>query len=187
MRIVLLDLAEQAADGLAHRAGPQRTSARSDGRAHGFREARGNVFGHKYQRPDETKILLPRIGDRRQSADAAREHRIAQERFAKIIRRVSEGNYVGPQPASDFINGPAPEPAAQVAPVIGLFFQQPERWIVGVIRPVDAASLQVFAQRLDGPQKLALLHGKRAHGKLDGRALGEQQHRFEQRQRVLAA
>ena len=41
--------------------------------------------------------------------------------------------------------------------------------------------------RLDGPQKLPLLHGERADRKLDRRALLQQQQSFEQRRGILAA
>ena len=49
-----------------------------------------------------------------------------------------------------------------------------------MIGPRHAALLEVFGQGLDGPQKLALLHGESAHGELDGRAFLEQKQDFEQ-------
>ena len=40
-----------------------------------------------------------------------------------------------------------------------------------MIGPVDAAGLQILADRLNGTQKFALLDGERAHRELDRRAL----------------
>src|SRR5262249_4773665 len=77
--------------------------------------------------------------------------------------------------------------AAQVAAVIGLLFEQPEGGPVVIVDPVNAAAFQVLAQRFNGAQELTLLHGEGAHGKIDWRALREQEQRFEQGQRILAS
>ena len=63
--------------------------------------------------------------------------------------------------------------------MIGLFFEQSKGWPVGVIGPVYAALLQVFAQRFDGTQELALFHGEGADGEFDGRSFCEQQKGFQ--------
>ncbi len=78
-----------------------------------------------------------------------------------------ERDHVGAQAARDLINGAAPEAAAQIASVIGLFVEQPERRIVAMVSPVDAARFQIFAEGFDGAEKLPLLDGEGANGELD--------------------
>lgn len=56
-----------------------------------------------------------------------------------------------------------------------------------MIEPLNPHGFEVLADRLDGPQELALLHRERADGEIDGRAFGVQQQGFEEGQRVLAA
>src|SRR5271170_4249861 len=118
MRVVLLDFAEQAADRLAHGSGPERAAAWNNRRPQGFRVPAGNVLGHENQGPNKPEILLARISDGGQRAYAAGEHGVAQERFAKIVRRVPEGDHIRAQPARDLVDGAAAEPAAQVAAMI---------------------------------------------------------------------
>ncbi len=67
------------------------------------------------------------IGDRRQRAQAAGEHGVAQERLAEIVGGVAEGDHVGAQFAADLVDGAAAEAAAQVAAVVGLVVEQAER------------------------------------------------------------
>ena len=50
----------------------------------------------------------------------------------------------------------------------GLFIEQPQRGVVGVVGPLDAEGTDVFAHWLDRCQKLSLLDGERADGKIDG-------------------
>ena len=84
------------------------------------------------------------------------------------------------------INRAAPEAAAKIAPVVGLFFEEPERRIVGIVFPRNAEALNVFADRPDGTKKFHLLDGKRANGKADRRAFLQHEQRVEQRDRVFA-
>ena len=118
-------------------------------------------------RTDElAEIFIARVGDRRQCAHTSVNMRVAQKRLAKVVGGMSERDNIGAQPASDLIDGAPPKAAAKIATMIGLFFEQPQRRIVGVISPVHATRLKIFAQRLDRPQKLALLHGKSANREL---------------------
>src|SRR5262249_39059845 len=85
------------------------------------------------------------------------------------------------------IDRPAAIAAAQVAAMFGLLFEQPEGRPVVIVGPVDAAAFQIVSQGFDGAQKFTLLHREGAHGKIDRRALREQQQRFEQCERILAS
>src|ERR1700680_2667343 len=180
VRVILLDFAKKPTNGLSHRARPQRTTARHDRRSERLRKAAGDVLGHESQRANQPKLLVARVRDWWQRAYSSSEQSIAQERFAKIIRRVAESNDVGAQPASNLIHSPPPVTAAQVATVIGLFFQEPQRGLVLIISPSHAPRLQILTQWFNRPQKLALLHGKRAHRELHRRSLTEQKQGFEQ-------
>src|SRR5229473_3504055 len=51
--------------------------------------------------------------------------------------RVSERDDVGAQSPGNFVNGAAAEPAAKVATVRGLLFEQAERRPVAIARPID--------------------------------------------------
>ena len=130
---------------------------------------------------------VARISDGRQRAQPSREQRIPQQRLAKVVGGVPEGDDVGAQTRADFIHCPPAIAAAQVAAMARLLFQQPQRRLIAIVSPFHAALLQVLAQRLDGPQEFALFHGEGAHREVDGRALGQQQQRFQQRYGVLAA
>lgn len=56
-----------------------------------------------------------------------------------------------------------------------------------MVRPLDAEAANIFADGLDGTQKLALLDGEGANREVDGRAFCEQEKRFEQGNGILAA
>ncbi len=105
----------------------------------------------------------------------------------RIVGGVTEGDDVGSQAAHDLIDRAAAEAAAQVAAVIGLFLEQAQRGVVGVIGPIHAAGLQIFAQRLDGPQEFPLLDGERADREPDGRAVAQQRQSIQHGERILAA
>jgi hypothetical protein len=104
----------------------------------------------------------------RQRAQLAGEHGVAQQGLAEIVGGVAEGDHVAAQAVGDLVHRAPPVAAAQVAAVLGLVFQQAQRRRVAEIGPGHAARLQVLAQRFDGPQELALLHGEGAHGKSMG-------------------
>ena len=100
---------------------------------------------------------------------------------------MAERDDIGSESSHNFVDGTAAIAAAQVAAVIGLFFEQTEGRAVRVVSPIHAALFQIFAERFDWPQKLALLHGEGADGELHGRFFREQKQGFKQGERILAA
>src|SRR5579872_6873914 len=187
MRMVLLQLREQAANGFAHGSGPLRTAARNHRRAQRFREPARDVFIDEHQGADQSEILGARPRHRRQRTDAAREQSVSQERFAEIVRGMPERDYVCTQSSGDFVDSAAAIAAAQVAAVVRLLLEEPERRPVAIIRPVDAALLQIFAERLNRTKEFPLLDRERAYREIDWCALLQQQQRLQQSQRIFAA
>ena len=100
---------------------------------------------------------------------------------------MAQGDDVGAQFAADVVYGTAAEAAAEVAAVVGLVFKELQGRVVDDVVPVDAAREQPFAERGDGPEKLALLDGEGADGEIDGGAFLQQQQGLEHGDRVLAA
>src|SRR5262249_7410554 len=80
-----------------------------------------------------------------------------------------------------------PEAAAKIASMIGVLFQQTQRRRIAEISPLDTALLEIFTQRLDGPEKLSLLNRERANREIDRRPFLPKQKCFQKRRRVLAA
>jgi hypothetical protein len=100
---------------------------------------------------------------------------------------MTESDHVRAQLMSDFIDRAPPVAAAQIAPVVRLIFEQPQRGRIAIIRPLHAARFEIFTERLDGPQKLALFDRESANGELNRGAPRQQQQRFEQRGGIFAA
>src|SRR5260370_33723796 len=86
VRVILLDFAEETANGLSYRARPERAAARHNRRTQRLRKTAPDVLGHESQRANQPKLLIARVRDRWQRAYTSSEQSIAQERFAKIIR-----------------------------------------------------------------------------------------------------
>src|SRR5579872_682052 len=162
MRIVLFESGEKVTQTAPHGSCPLGAAARNHGSAQRFGKAAGNVLGYVNQRTDQPEIFIARMGYGRQGANAPGKQRVAQERLAEIVGGVSEGDDIGFQIPRDLINGAPPVAATQITAMAGLFLEQPERRLVVKIRPIDSALLQIVPQRLDRPEKLALLHGERA-------------------------
>jgi len=100
---------------------------------------------------------------------------------------MAEGDDIGAEFAADLVDSAAAKAAADVAAVFGLLGEKAERRAVDAQGPVHAAAGEVFAERLDGLQELALVDGEGTDGKVDGGAVAQQQQGFEQRERVLTA
>src|SRR2546425_801246 len=100
---------------------------------------------------------------------------------------MAESDDASAEAPGNLIDRPAAIPAAQVATVVGLLFEQAERGPIVIVGPVDTTTFQVIPQWFDGAQELALLHGEGADRKIDRRSLRQQEQRFEQSQGVLAA
>src|ERR1035438_7834616 len=102
-----LEFHEHVAENAPHGAGALRTSAGDYGNAEVGGIGAGDVFGDEDQGADEAVFAAARTGDGGHGAQAAGEHGVAQEGFAKIVGGVSEGDDVGAQIMGDFIDGAA--------------------------------------------------------------------------------
>src|SRR6476469_4922023 len=100
--------------------------------------------------------------------EAPGEHGVTQERFAEIVGRVAESDDICSEPAGDAVHGAAAEAAAEIASMIGLFFEKPERGIIFDVSPLDAALREIVAEGMNGSEKFTLFHGEGANRKIDG-------------------
>lgn len=185
--VVALEFGNNIAQAAAHGAGFLRAAARNDGRAKLGGEGSREIFGNVDERADEAELALARPGDRRQGGGSAGKQRVAQERLAKIIRRMAEGNHVGTEFSGEVVDGAAAETAAEIAAMAGLFVEQPQRGSVLNIGPIDTALAQIGANRFDGREEFALFDGEGTHAEFDGGALLQGQQRFEQCQRIFSS
>src|SRR4051812_14181267 len=99
-----------------------------------------------------------------QRANASGKERIAQERFAEIVRGVAERNDIRSEVTRNFVNGAAAVATAEIAAMPGLILQQPQRRTVLEVSPRDPAFLQIGTHRFDGAQKLTLFDGESTDG-----------------------
>src|SRR4051794_36862238 len=100
---------------------------------------------------------------------------------------MAESDHVSSQAARNLVNGAAAEPATEIAAMIRLVCEQLQRRIIGMVRPLHAEALDIFADSLHRREELTLLHRKSADTEIDGRALLQQQQHFEHGHRILAA
>ena len=156
-RVFLLNFTEHIAECAADGAGFLGAAAGDDGRAKLRSKGAGELFGDEDERADEAEIAFAGPGDRRQGTDAAGEHSVAQERFAEIVSRVTEGDDVGFEFAGDFIDGAAAEATADIAAMIGLLCQKADRGRVFDIGPIDTAILEEKADGMNGGQETCLV------------------------------
>jgi hypothetical protein len=186
-RMLFLEVTEEIAQGPANRPGFLRAAARNDWCACARSVCPREIFCHVDERPNEPEFAFTRPGHRWQRADAPGEHRIAEERFAEIVGSVAECDYVCTEPARDFVHSAATIATTKIASVVGFLGEQVERWSVLHVSPVDTARPEILADRLYRREELALFNGERADVEIDGRALLQNQQRFEQRHGILAA
>ena len=71
--------------------------------------------------------------------------------------------------------------------MIGLFGDQANRGVIGVVCPFDAEAADVFADGLDGAEEFSLLHREGAYGEIYGGAFLQQHRGFEEGDGILAA
>jgi hypothetical protein len=71
--------------------------------------------------------------------------------------------------------------------MIGLFVDEADGGIIAVEGPIDAACPEILADGFDGAQEFSLLNGERANGKIDGRALLQEQEGFQHGHGILTA
>lgn len=71
--------------------------------------------------------------------------------------------------------------------MFGLFGEEPDGGIVGDAGPLDAARFDVLADRSDGADEFALLHGESAEREIDRGAFLEEQQGFQKRYGIFAA
>ena len=112
VRILLFEAREEVPQRAAHGAGALRTAARHNRHASHFGIRARDVFGDEYQRANEPEIAIARVRHRRQSAQFAREHGVAQQRLAKIVGGVAERDHVRAESFHDFVDGAAAITAA---------------------------------------------------------------------------
>ncbi len=148
------EFAEEIAQRPPHGSGFLRAAARDHRRAERGGEGCGDVFGDVDERPDQPEVLFARVGDRRKSAQAAREHCISQQ-ITPIVGRVTERDDIRAEAAGDLVNGAPAVAATEIASVIGLLFEQPERRAVVMVGPIDAAA---FFRYSPIPARSAIKH-----------------------------
>ena len=129
-----------------------------------------DVFGNKHQRPNQPEILIAGNRDRRQRAQLAGEHGIAQQRFAKIVGSMAESDDIDARSCAISYTARLRKRLHKSQPWSGWSSSS-----CSEARPENKSrprrAFEIFADGLDGPQKLALLHGECADRKFDGRAL----------------
>lgn len=177
------EIAKTAPDGACF----LRASTRYNRCSETLREFRSDVLSDEDERTNQTELFFARIGHWRQCAQTARKQGVAKERFAEVVRGVTECNDVRSQAASDFVDGATAKTAAKITAMIRLLFQQSHRRRIFKIVPVDSSFAQPNTQRLDGPQKFALLHSECAYGELNGSFLLQKQKSLQHCERIFAA
>ncbi len=185
MRMFFLPVRKRFADAAADRASAQGTTTWHDGDAFTFAVSAGDFFVDVDQRADQPEVVLARVRDGGKRTEAARVHDVAEEGFAEIVGCVAESDDVGTQFAADLVDGAAAEAAAHVAAVVGLFLEQAQGGVVGVVFPGNAPALDVFADGLDRAEEFALFDREGAEGKVYRSAFLQQEQGFEQGDGIL--
>src|SRR6476646_6578764 len=132
---LLLQPGKNLAQRAAHSAGSLRAAAGHNRRSKRLRIRSGDILGDENQRPDEPELAIAGMRHWRQRAELSREHSVAQQRLAELVRRVAEGDHVGSQAARNLVHRPSPVAAAKIATVVRLVFEQSQRRLVAEVGP----------------------------------------------------